>query len=81
MTAHCSVASERACCRTAILVRPEVLPNGVTVLTTSCVDLYRYSALPDVVSYDGSDFGLTGWNSDRGLAYYKPDPVTAEVVR
>ncbi len=40
-------------------------------LETECVDFDAYSRLPRVVEMDGRLFGLTGWNSDRQVAFYK----------
>lgn len=41
------------------------------VLGTSCPDYDTYAALPKAVMYLGVAYGLTGWNSDTGRAYYK----------
>jgi hypothetical protein len=41
------------------------------VLETSCADFDTLKTLPQVVSYEGIVCGMTGWNSDRGHAYYK----------
>ena len=36
-----------------------------------------YRKLPPVVKHDGMMFGLTGWDSDKGLAYYRNDRLVA----
>lgn len=52
----------------------EKLPDGVTVLYVNCYEYSMYKTLPEVVeSEEGKTFGLTGWNSDRGVAYYRSD--------
>jgi hypothetical protein len=51
------------------------------VLETDCADYDAFAALPRVVERDGVMFGLTGWNSDRGMAYYKNWIALAKVVR
>jgi len=50
------------------------------VLETDCADHDAFVALPRVVERDGVKFGLTGWNSDRGMAYYKNWIALAKVV-
>jgi len=52
------------------VLRYEVV-DGVGVLVTSCRDYDEYSQLPQVVRYEGEVLGKTGWNSDRGIAYYQ----------
>ena len=50
----------------------EKLPDGVTVLYTCCYGYDMFKALPKVVEVEKKKvFCLTGWNSDRGLAYYR----------
>ena len=55
----------------AIRVNP-VTVERETHLQTDCRDFDAYEALPDAVSYQGSPFVKTGWNSDSGTANYKP---------
>ena len=51
----------------------ETLPNGVEVLTLDCTDFAAFKSLPAAVEYNGSQYGRTGWNSDRYVAYYRTD--------
>lgn len=44
--------------------------DGTTFLTIDCRDWDVMRGLPKLVSFDGRVFGKTGWNSDRGIAYY-----------
>lgn len=40
-------------------------------LEVDCADFDAYKDLPKAVEFNGALFGLTGWNSDRCMAYYK----------
>ena len=62
-----------------IMIKADYQLGDCRVLETDCADYDAYTALPRVVERDGVLFGLTGWNSDRGMAYYKSN--TAEVAR
>ena len=60
---------------TAILNSLVVLNSGnlgdCRFVTVSCADFSIYKTLPAAVTFQGSAYGLTGWNSDAGLAYYR----------
>jgi hypothetical protein len=51
------------------------------VLEINCADHDAFVALPHIVELDGIKFGLTGWNSDRGMAYYKNTVAMAKIAR
>lgn len=51
----------------------ETLPNGIGVLMVKCDDSDCFLSLPKALSYKGKQFGKTGWNSDRYIAYYRTD--------
>jgi len=51
----------------------EKLPDGVIVLIVPCGSYDEYRNLPHVVSREGAYYGRTGWNSDRGIAYFRDD--------
>ena len=53
-----------------VVLNQDVLP-GEAILTVSCADFSVYKTLPAAVTYGGIAYGRTGWNSDRGHAYYK----------
>lgn len=53
------------------VVEVQKLPDGDVCIITDCPDYDAYRALPKAVSFDGKNFGLTGWNSDTGRACYK----------
>lgn len=53
-----------------IVVRAQHEVAGDRLLETDCRDYDHYCNLPDVVEYQGTIFGKTGWNSDKQLAYY-----------
>lgn len=63
-----------------ILVTADYYYADGRCLETNCGDYDAYMALPRVVEKDGTRFGLTGWNSDRGVAYYKSTAATARAV-
>lgn len=58
----------------------ETLPDGVSVLTLPLDDGFdSYKKLPQVLSYNGLQYGKTGWNSDRMVCYYRDDaPIALE---
>ncbi len=45
--------------------------DGTRGITVACGTYDTYAALPRVVRFEGEVYGLTGWNSDYGCAYYK----------
>jgi hypothetical protein len=64
-----------------IISAREQTSGELAVLVTSCLDHDDFQALPRAVEYRGRVFGLTGWNSDRHVAYYRCDAAVAMVVR
>lgn len=46
-------------------------------LETDCADYDALKTLPKVVQFDGRTYGQTGWNSDRGVAYYSTSKSVA----
>lgn len=58
----------------------EQLPNGVQVVTVPCNDYSDLYRLPPAVEYKGVRYGMTGWNSDRHVAYFRTDANLAEVL-
>jgi hypothetical protein len=59
----------------------ETMSDGLKVLTVDCLDYDAYVSLPELVRFDGRVFGLTGWNSDTCLAYYRDNVKWAAVER
>ena len=51
--------------------------EGVGCLVTGCADYDEYRALPQVVRFEERLYGRTGWNSDRGVAYYQTNAMVA----
>lgn len=51
------------------------------VITVGCPDFDAYRALPCALSYNGSTYGRTGWNSDRGVAYFRIGAPLAHPVK
>lgn len=45
--------------------------DGELILETTCRDYDHYKSLPDVVAYEGTICGKTGWSSERNYACYK----------
>jgi hypothetical protein len=45
--------------------------DGITWASTNCRDYDVFAALPQTVMLNGKRLGKSGWNSDRGIAYYK----------
>jgi len=65
----------------AIVLRGKETCEGVTVLTTDCSGYDDFRTLPSVVVYEGCLYGKTGWNSDRGVAYFRSDAHIALGVK
>lgn len=55
----------------AIVIQVATWYDGELVLETVCRDYDHYRTLPDVVVYEGTECGKTGWSSDRNYACYK----------
>ena len=51
------------------------------VLETRCPTYDDFPTLPKVVEYRDRLYGLTGWNSDLGSAYYKTSAQLAKIVK
>lgn len=50
---------------------PSSSSSFVVCLTVDCADYDAFKALPKCLEYQLELCTLTGWNSDRGRAYYK----------
>ena len=50
-------------------------------LTVSCATYDIYKALPQAVKYQDNTYGLKGWNSDKGHAYYEPSTNIAYAIK
>ena len=48
------------------------------ILETACRDYDHYTSLPEVVVYEGTECGKTGWSSDRNYACYKSGACIAK---
>lgn len=66
--------------RDAVAILAEHSLGKERVLETSCADFDEYSELPNVVRYFGRVYTKTGWNSDKGMAYYKTGNFYAVAV-
>jgi hypothetical protein len=65
------------------VLRVEALPDGDNCAVLAIGgdgDYDAYRALPRVVSIGGQVYTATGWNSDRGEAYYKRNRTIAKKV-
>lgn len=51
----------------------ECLPNGVVILVADCNSYSFFDKLPGFVRFKGNAYGKAGWNSDRGVAYFRSD--------
>lgn len=47
---------------------------------TDCADYDHFAALPNAAELDGRTYVKTGWNSDRGRAYYKTGRPVARAL-
>jgi len=63
-----------------VLIRADYNLIDCRCLEVDCVDYEHYSKLPRLVRKNGVMFGLTGWNSDRGIACYKDRVITAKAI-
>lgn len=61
----------------AIVIQSAVMYEGELVLETVCRDYDHYKSLPEVVIYEGTVCGKTGWSSDRNYACYKSGAAIA----
>lgn len=46
-------------------------------LETDCADYEALKVLPQALQFEGRTYGRTGWNSDRGVAYYSTAKAVA----
>ena len=51
-----------------------------SIVTVSCPDYQAHGQLPDAVEFENRIHVMTGWNSDRGVAYYKSSGFWARKV-
>jgi len=63
------------------IVDIESMPDNTLILVVPCQDYSHRSMLPEVISYANITYVITGWNSDRCVAYYKPNGLFASVVK
>lgn len=61
----------------AIVIQTAVMYDGELILETSCRDYDHYKSLPEVVVYQGTQCGKTGWSSDNHYACYKSGAAIA----
>lgn len=62
-----------------ILITVKHVIEGQVVVETTCNDFDDFKRLPDVISYNGTICGKTGWSSDTGYACYKSGVNVAQV--
>ena len=55
------------------ILSTETLPDNVSVATVRCGNYNEFDKLPSAINYDSKSYALTGWNSDRNIAYYRTD--------
>jgi len=55
------------------IISNETLPCGVGVLTVPCDDYKTYKSLPKAVAFDGREYGLSGWDSDKCVGFFRSD--------
>ena len=77
--AHITYRNEvAASASTAVRVLGRDEMDGVSCLTVPCPEDYEtFRTLPQAVTFDGRTYGLTGFNSDRHVAYYRSDAAVA----
>jgi len=51
------------------------MPDSVHVAEVPCQGYDVFKQLPKAIEIKGLTLGLTGWNSDRFIAYYRDDSV------
>ncbi len=59
------------------VITHSVLPSGVKVVVAPCDGYQGFDKLPKGITFNGVPYGLTGWNSDRNVAYFRTDKVVA----
>jgi hypothetical protein len=65
-----------------VVLREQTDDAGVSwIAVAGASDWRAMKTLPQVVRYEGRVYGQTGWNSDRGEAYYSTGAKVAQAVR
>ena len=90
MSAHALAKTDAYPVRDSIaILSDEVLPAPLVttvvtkvsgqqrVVTIRCADYAARSLLPAAISVEGQVLGITGWDSDRCVAFYKSDITIA----
>jgi len=54
--------------------------DGVLCLAVDCENFDAYKRLPAALSYNGIVCGLSGWNSDKCVAYFQSNKPVAYKV-
>jgi hypothetical protein len=54
--------------------------DSVLCLAVDCADFDAYKSLPAALSYNGIVCGLSGWNSDKCVAYFQSNKPVAYKV-
>ena len=49
------------------------LPDGVFCVTVACESYAEFKTLPKQIEFEGKLLGLSAWNSDRFIAYFRSD--------
>ena len=83
MSKHITLNSHLATPVQGILVREVQTLDAVTGLRcaiVSCDGYKAFKALPVAIDFHGVRYGLTGWNSDRFIAYYRTDALVGDLV-
>ena len=62
------------------IISNETLPCGVGVLTVPCDDYKTYKSLPKAVAFDEREYGLSGWDSDKCVGYFRSDRRVAHAL-
>lgn len=55
--------------------------EGTLCLVVDCRDFDHFTKLPAALLFEGRVCGKSGWNSDRGAAYYQSSVALAHVVK
>jgi hypothetical protein len=54
-----------------------ILPCGARYVVTPCDGYEGFDKLPKGISFDGTTYGLAGWDSDRNTACFRTDATIA----
>ena len=55
-----------------------ILPDGVKYIELGLYD--DYLTMPVAISFEGIDYGRTGWNSEKHIVYYRSDKKTGTII-